>query len=82
MADERDARDRPGAPPRRTPFPHDPPVVEGEDDSPRQPTLPRDEGYSPEPGARPGERRAFRILALAWIPAAIVVGFVVWAIFH
>ena len=66
MADEREIQ-------------HDPQVLEGEDDVPRQPASDRDP-FVPEPGPRAGERRAFRILPFAWILLAIVVGFVVWAI--
>jgi hypothetical protein len=66
MADEREIQ-------------HDPQVLEGEDDVPRQPASDRDP-FVPEPGPRAGERRAFRILPVAWILLAIVVGFVVWAI--
>jgi hypothetical protein len=58
---------------------HDPQVLEGEDDVPRQPAPP-DDPYTPEPGPRPGERRAFRILPLAWLALGIVVAIVVWAI--
>jgi hypothetical protein len=57
---------------------HEPQVIEGEDDVPRQPSLERDP-YIPEPGPRPGERRAFRVLMLAFIPIAVTVGIVVWA---
>lgn len=57
---------------------HDPQVVQGEDDVPRQPSLPRDP-YVPEPGVGPGERRPFRVLAWAWVPLAIVVALVLWA---
>ncbi len=59
---------------------HDPQVLEGDDDVPRQPSADRDP-YIPEPGPGPGERRAFRVLAWAWIPVGIVVALVVWAIF-
>jgi hypothetical protein len=59
---------------------HDPQVLEGDDDVPRQPSGDRDP-YVPEPGPGPGERRAFRVLAWAWIPIAVVVALVVWAIF-
>jgi len=57
---------------------HEPQVLEGEDEVPRQPSLPHDP-YIPEPGPRPGERRAFRVLALAFIPILIVIGVVLWA---
>ena len=65
MADEREVQ-------------HDPQVLEGEDDVPRQPAPPLDP-YTPEPGPRPGERRAFRVMRLAWILVAIAVAVVVWA---
>jgi hypothetical protein len=50
---------------------HEPQVLEGEDELPRQPSLPADP-YTPEPGPRPGERRAFSTLAWAWIPIVVV----------
>ena len=56
----------------------EPPVVAGDDDIPRQPSPPVDP-YTPEPGARPGERRAFRALWLAWLLVAILVAVVVLA---
>jgi hypothetical protein len=58
---------------------HDPQVLEGDDDVPRQPSLPRDP-YVPEPGPGRGERRAFRALAWAWIPVAILLVLLLWAI--
>ena len=57
---------------------HEPQVLEGEDELPRQPAPPRDP-YTPEPGPAPGERRAFQILRLALIPLAVVVAIVVIA---
>lgn len=57
---------------------HDPQVLEGEDESPRQPAPPLDP-YTPEPGPGPGERRAFRVMRLAFIAIAIVVAVVVYA---
>jgi hypothetical protein len=48
---------------------HQPQVLEGDDDLPRQPSPPLDP-YTPEPGPRPGERRAFRLL---WVVIAVVV---------
>jgi hypothetical protein len=57
---------------------HEPQVIEGEDQVPRQPSVQRDP-YIPEPGPRPGERRAFHVLALAFIPILIVIGVVLWA---
>jgi hypothetical protein len=56
----------------------EPEVLEGEDDLPRQPPLPRDP-YIPEPGVGPGERRAFRVLMWAWIPVLVVVAILVIA---
>ena len=35
--------------------------------------------YTPEPGPGPGERRAFSVLRLSWIPIAILVAIVVYA---
>jgi hypothetical protein len=58
---------------------HDPQVLEGDDEVPRQPSSDRDP-YVPEPGPGPGERRAFRVLAWAWIPLVVVVALVVWAL--
>ena len=40
---------------------HDPQVLEGEDELPRQPAPPLDP-FTPEPGPGPGERRAFRAM--------------------
>jgi hypothetical protein len=57
---------------------HEPQVLEGDDDSPRQPAPPLDP-YTPEPGPRAGEQRAFSVLRLAWIPVLIAVAIVVWA---
>ncbi len=57
---------------------HDPQVLEGEDDVPRQPTSQRDP-FVPEPGPRPGEGRAFAWMRWAWLPLLIGVGVVVWA---
>ena len=57
---------------------HEPQVLEGDDDVPRQPAPPIDP-YTPEPGPRPGEERAFSVLRLAWIPVLIAIAIVVWA---
>jgi hypothetical protein len=57
---------------------HEPQVLEGEDDLPRQPTSHRDP-FVPEPGPRPGERRAWGVMRFAWIPIAIAVAIVIWA---
>jgi hypothetical protein len=59
---------------------HDPQVIEGEDDVPRQPSMPKDP-YTPEPGPSPGERRAFRLLPLVWIVLAILAGIILYAVF-
>jgi hypothetical protein len=65
MADEREVE-------------HEPQVLQGEDDIPRQPTSQRDP-FIPEPGPRPGERKAFRVLPFALIAIAIVVAIVIVA---
>jgi hypothetical protein len=57
---------------------HEPPVLEGEDELPRQPAPPLDP-YTPEPGPGRGERRAFRVMRLAVIPVLVVVAIVVIA---
>ena len=42
---------------------------------------PSEDPYTPEPGPRPGEARAFNVLWLAWIVVAVVVAVViVWAL--
>jgi hypothetical protein len=58
---------------------HEPQVLEGEDELPRQPSPPVDP-YTPEPGPRPGERRAFRTMRIAWVVLAIVVAIVLIAL--
>ena len=58
---------------------HEPQVLEGEDELPRQPAPPLDP-YTPEPGPGPGERRAFGVMRLAWIVLAIVVAIVLVAL--
>ena len=57
---------------------HDPQVLEGDDESPHQPASPLDP-YTPEPGPGPGERRAFNVMRLAWIPIAVAVAVVIFA---
>jgi hypothetical protein len=57
---------------------HDPQVLEGEDELPRQPAPPLDP-YTPEPGPTPGDRRAFRVIRLAFIPILILVAIVIYA---
>ena len=58
---------------------HDPQVLEGDDELPRQPAPPTDP-YTPEPGPGPGERRAFGVMRLAWIVLAIAVAIVLIAL--
>jgi hypothetical protein len=57
---------------------HDPQVLEGEDELPRQPAPPRDP-YTPEPGPGPGERRAFGVMRLALIVVGILIAIVLYA---
>ena len=56
-------------------------VVEGEDEIPRQPAPPLDP-YTPDPGPKAGDERAFRVLRLAWIPILIAVVIIVIALFR
>jgi hypothetical protein len=60
---------------------HEPQVLEGEDELPRQPAPPLDP-FTPEPGPGPGERRAFGVMRLAWIVVAIVIVIVLYAAFR
>jgi hypothetical protein len=53
-------------------------VLEGLDESPHQPASPLDP-YTPEPGPGPGERRAFNVMRLAWIPVLIAAAIVIVA---
>ena len=57
---------------------HDPQVLSGEDELPRQPA-PLLDPYTPEPGPVPGDQRAFRVMRLAAIPIAIVIAIVIFA---
>jgi hypothetical protein len=57
---------------------HEPQVLEGEDELPRQPAPPLDP-YTPEPGPVPGDRRAFRVMRLAVVVVLIVLAIVVIA---
>jgi hypothetical protein len=57
---------------------HEPQVLTGEDELPRQPAPPLDP-YTPEPGPGPGEGRAFRTLWLALIPLLVAIAIVVIA---
>ena len=54
----------------------EPQVLEGDDELPRQPAAQRDP-FVPEPYARPGERRAWRVMRLAAIPLLIAVAAIV-----
>ena len=67
MADEREQWVQP-----------EPEVMEGEDELPRQPNAPLDP-YTPEPGPRPGEGRAFRAMWLAIAVLAVVAAIVLYA---
>ena len=68
MADEREVQ-------------HDPQVLEGEDDVPRQPLPPLDP-YTPEPVPSPGEPRAFKFLPLAWVVVFVLAGIILYAVFR
>jgi hypothetical protein len=57
---------------------HDPQVLAGDDELPRQPAPPRDP-YTPEPGPAPGERKAFAAMRWAWLVVLVVVAVVIWA---
>lgn len=55
-------------------------VIEGEDEIPREPAPPLDP-YTPEPGPRPGEQRAFGVMRLAWVVIAVAIALlIVWAL--
>ena len=60
---------------------HEPQVLEGDDDLPRQPAPPTDP-YTPEPGPAAGERKAFASLRWAWLVLLVVVAIVIWAAFR
>ena len=60
---------------------HEPQVLEGDDELPRQPTSHRDP-YVPEPHPRPGEQREWRVMRLALIPLLIVIAIVLVALFR
>lgn len=56
----------------------EPQVLEGDDELPRQPASQRDP-FVPEPYARAGERRAWRVMRLALIPLAVAIAIVLVA---
>jgi hypothetical protein len=66
---------------RRTRNQHEPQVLEGEDEVPRQPAPPLDP-YTPEPGPSPGERRAFKLLPLVWVVVFVLAGIILYAVFR
>jgi hypothetical protein len=59
----------------------DPEILEGEDEIPREPPPPLDP-YTPEPGPRPGEQRAFNVLRWAWVPILVAVLLILIAVFR
>ncbi len=59
----------------------EPGVLGGEDEIPRQPAPPLDP-YTPEPGPRPGEQRAFNVMRWAWVPIIVGVVLIVVALFR
>jgi hypothetical protein len=63
------------------PIQQEPPVLEGDDELPRQPASQRDP-FVPEPFARPGERRAWKLMRLALIPVVIAFVIVLLALFR
>ena len=67
MTEERDVQE--GVAGNREAAPREPDVLVGEDELPRQPAPPRDP-FTPEPGPRPGERRAFRVM---WVAIAVLI---------
>lgn len=56
----------------------EPEVLSGEDELPRSPG-PAADPFTPEPGPRSGEQRAFKTMRLALIAVAIVVAVVIYA---
>ena len=63
-----------------TEYSREPDVVEeGDEDAEFAAQAPPLDPYTPGPGARPGERRAFRIMLLALIPIAVVIVIIVVA---
>ena len=56
-------------------------VIQGDDDIPRQPAPPLDP-YTPEPGPRPGEQRAFSLMRWAWVPILVAALLILIALFR
>jgi hypothetical protein len=57
-------------------------VIEGDDEIPHQPATPLDP-YTPEPGPRAGDRRAFWVLRWTLVAMALALaGVVLYAIFN
>jgi len=56
-------------------------VIEGEDEIPRQPAPPLDP-YTPEPGPRPGEQRAFSLMRWGWVPILVAALLILIALFR
>jgi len=56
-------------------------VIAGDDEIPREPAPPLDP-YTPEPGPRVGEERAFSVMRWAWVPLIIAAFLVLIAIFR
>ena len=66
-----------------TEYSREPDVVEeGDEDEEFAAQAPPLDPYTPEPGQRAGENRAFRVMLLALIPIAIVVVIVLVGIFR
>ncbi|MGB2953337.1 MAG: hypothetical protein WBB74_08080 [Gaiellaceae bacterium] len=59
----------------------EPEVLEGDDELPRQPA-PLLDPYTPEPGPKPGDRRAFTAMWLAILVLAGIVALVIWGAWH
>jgi hypothetical protein len=67
--------------PREEEVQHEPQVLEGDDEFPREPAPPLDP-YTPEPGPGPGERRAFKLLPLVWVVVFILAAIILYAVFR
>ena len=66
-----------------TEYSREPDVVEeGDEDAEFAAQAPPLDPYTPEPGPRPGERRAFRPMLLALVPIAIVVAIILVGVFR